>query len=48
MSAMPDSALADPQELSARFGEGDRPIRPKVITDSGDCDHADYGRKSPA
>lgn len=34
--------------MTAHSGEGDRPIRPKVITDSGDRDHADDGREGPA
>jgi alkanesulfonate monooxygenase SsuD/methylene tetrahydromethanopterin reductase-like flavin-dependent oxidoreductase (luciferase family) len=29
---------------TAHSGEGDRPFRPKVITGSGDRDHADHGR----
>jgi hypothetical protein len=32
----------------AHSGEGDRPFRPKMITDSGDRDHADHGRERPA
>jgi hypothetical protein len=32
----------------AHSGEGDRPFRPKLITDSGDRDHADHGRERPA
>jgi hypothetical protein len=36
------------QPLSAHSGEGDQPFRLKVITDSGDRDHADHGRQSPA
>jgi transposase, IS5 family len=33
---------------TAHSGEGDRPFRPKVITDTGDRDHADHGRERPA
>ncbi|MGE5148708.1 MAG: aquaporin, partial [Rhodospirillaceae bacterium] len=32
----------------AHSGEGDQPFRLKVITDSGDRDHADHGQRSPA
>ncbi len=32
----------------AYSGERDRPFRPKVITDSGDRDHADHGPPGPA
>ena len=34
--------------MGAHSGEGDQPFRLKVITDSGDRDHADHGRQSPA
>jgi hypothetical protein len=33
---------------SAYSGERDQPFRLKVITDSGDRDHAVHGRHSPA
>ena len=41
---------AGPQKPTpdAHSGEGDQPFRLKVITDSGDRDHADHGRQSPA
>jgi hypothetical protein len=32
----------------AHSGERDQPFRLKVITDSGDRDHAVHGRHSPA
>ena len=35
-------------DIGAHSGEGDQPFRLKVITDSGDRDHADHGRQSPA
>lgn len=31
----------------AHSGEGDQPFRLKVITDSGDRDHADHGQRKP-
>jgi hypothetical protein len=31
----------------ADSGEGDQPFRPKVITESGDRDHADQGPRGP-
>jgi hypothetical protein len=34
--------------ISAYSGERDQPFRLKVITDSGDRDHAVHGRQSPA
>jgi DNA invertase Pin-like site-specific DNA recombinase len=40
----PGAAGRMPNHSAAYSGEGDRPIRPKVITDSGDRDHADHGR----
>ena len=36
------------RSTGAHSGEGDQPFRLKVITDSGDRDHADHGRQSPA
>lgn len=32
----------------AHSGEGDQPFRLKVITDSGDRDHAYHGQEGPA
>jgi hypothetical protein len=34
--------------IGAYSGERDQPFRLKVITDSGDRDHAVHGRQSPA
>jgi hypothetical protein len=34
-------------KISAHSGERDQPYRLKVITDSGDCDHADHERLRP-
>jgi hypothetical protein len=33
--------------MAAHSGERDQPFRLKVITDSGDRDHADHGRQKP-
>ncbi len=38
---------AEGTDKAAHSGERDRPFRPKVITDSGDRDHAVHGRHSP-
>jgi hypothetical protein len=45
---VPQAALAMDARRSAHSGEGDRPFRPKLITDSGNRDHADNGRERPA
>ena len=52
---IPDAVLdqllaeADSQAVfDVHSGESDRPFRPKVITDSGDRDHADHRRRDPA
>src|SRR6266849_6571430 len=39
--------IADITLAAAHSGERDQPFRLKVITDSGDRDHADHGRQKP-